>query len=132
MVNDPLPAGLEPVDLSLRTTVITGAGQPITTASDDANEDDDADRGGWRSRWSIGRWDSGFWSPFEHREVRDDRVLFSATRLFAGTFTASYIARATTPGVFVRPPTHAETMYDAAVYGRSEGSAFTVTERAKP
>ena len=40
---------------------------------------------------------------------------------------ASYVARATTAGVFVRPPAQAEEMYNPAVHGRSDGGVFTVT-----
>src|SRR3712207_7084466 len=32
--------------------------------------------------WSYGYWDSGWWSPFDHREIRDDRVVYSATVLW--------------------------------------------------
>ena len=42
----------------------------------------------------------------------------------------TYVARATTPGVFVRPPAHAEEMYNPAVNGRSDGGVFTVTAKA--
>ena len=40
-------------------------------------------------------------------------------------------ARATTPGVFVRPPAHAEEMYNPAVFGESDGGMFTVTAKGK-
>jgi uncharacterized protein YfaS (alpha-2-macroglobulin family) len=40
-----------------------------------------------------------------------------------------YVAGATTPGVFVRPPAHAEEMYNPAVYGRSDGGVFTVEKK---
>ena len=51
--------------------------------------------------------------------------------LWAGSYTASYVARATTSGSFVRPPAHAEEMYNPAVAGRSDGGRFGVTA-AKP
>ena len=57
------------------------------------------------------------------RAIRDDRVLYSATMLWKGTYTMTYIARATTPGTFVRPPAHAEEMYNPAVNGRTGGGA---------
>jgi uncharacterized protein YfaS (alpha-2-macroglobulin family) len=50
--------------------------------------------------------------------------------LWRGTYTVTYLARATTPGVFIRPPAHAEEMYNPAVFGRSDGGVFTV--RARP
>jgi hypothetical protein len=88
------------------------------------------DRDETAPRWWYGSWDSGWWSPFEHREIRDDRVVWSARVLWRGTYTVTYLARATTPGVFIRPPAHAEEMYNPAVFGRSDGGVFTV--RARP
>jgi hypothetical protein len=58
-------------------------------------------------------------------------VYWSATQLWPGTYSVSYLARATTPGTFVRPPAHAEEMYNPAVYGRSDGGVFTVTAGAR-
>ncbi|MBK7925640.1 MAG: hypothetical protein IPJ95_18745 [Gemmatimonadetes bacterium] len=130
VVDDALPAGLEAVDLSLRTASLTpgpGVDQATTYLSpEQADEEGGEDQapGGY---WYYGRWDAGWWSPWEFREIRDDRVLYSATVLWKGTYTMSYIARATTPGTFVRPPAHAEEMYNPAVYGRSDGGSFTVT-----
>jgi uncharacterized protein YfaS (alpha-2-macroglobulin family) len=77
----------------------------------------------------YGFWDAGWWSPFDHREIRDDRVVYAATMLWPGTYTASYVARATTPGTFIKPPAHAEEMYNPAVYGRSDGGTFVVRPR---
>jgi uncharacterized protein YfaS (alpha-2-macroglobulin family) len=124
VLDDALPAGLEAVDLSLRTaSVMPGPGTSVTDENPDHEEKSD------EPRWGYGRWDSGWWSPFDHKEIRDDRVVYSASVLWGGTYTATYIARATTPGVFVRPPAHAEEMYNPAVYGRSDGGTFTVTAK---
>ena len=76
----------------------------------------------------YGSWDAGWWSPFDHRELRDDRVVFVATRLWKGSYSATYLARATTPGTFTRPPAHAEEMYNPAVFGESDGGVFTVVQ----
>jgi uncharacterized protein YfaS (alpha-2-macroglobulin family) len=125
VLDDALPAGLEAVDLSLRTTAtLPGPGAASEQADEEGGEVEE--REGW---WWFGRWDSGWWTPWDHRELRDDRVVYVATLLWPGTYTASYVARATTPGVFVRPPAHAEEMYNPAVNGRSEGGVFRVTER---
>jgi len=131
VLDDALPAGLEAVDLSLRTSTL-GAGPGA--AARDSNEAADQEElrkeaGGASDWWYFGWWDGGWWSPFDHRELRDDRVVYFATQLWSGSYTASYIARATTPGVFVRPPAHAEEMYNPAVHGRSDGGVFTVTEK---
>jgi uncharacterized protein YfaS (alpha-2-macroglobulin family) len=56
-------------------------------------------------------------------------VVYSATVLWKGTYGVSYLARATTPGTFIRPPTHSEEMYNPAIYGRSDGGTFVVTQK---
>jgi uncharacterized protein YfaS (alpha-2-macroglobulin family) len=123
VLDDALPAGLEAVDLSLRTAAeVPGPG----AARPDEGELTEEGREG---SWSYGSWDAGWWSPFDHKELRDDRVVYFATVLWKGTYTASYIARATTPGVFVRPPAHAEEMYNPEVHGESDGGMFRVVER---
>jgi alpha-2-macroglobulin len=55
--------------------------------------------------------------------------VYVATQLWKGAYTATYLARATTPGTFVRPPAHAEEMYNPAVFGESDGGVFTVLTR---
>jgi uncharacterized protein YfaS (alpha-2-macroglobulin family) len=122
VVDDALPAGLEAVDLSL----LTAGGLPGPGAADSA-----ASTGSGAEWWEYGSWDGGWWSPFDHRELRDDRVVYVARALWKGSWSATYVARATTPGVFVRPPVHAEEMYNPAVYGRSEGGVFTVKARER-
>ena len=128
-LEDPLPAGLEAVDLSLRTAGLPGPGAnaPAPAAGGEDEEEQSPDEGDYPYNWYYGSWDAGWWSPFDHREIRDDRVVYVATYLWPGTYTATYVARATTPGVFVRPPAHAEEMYNPAVQGRSDGGVFTVT-----
>ncbi|HEU5040042.1 MAG TPA: alpha-2-macroglobulin family protein, partial [Gemmatimonadales bacterium] len=122
VLDDALPAGLEAVDLSLRTV----GGVPGPGAADSAATADEVDEGSEYARWAYGSWDAGWWSPFDHRELRDDRVVFVATRLWKGSYTATYLARATTPGTFTRPPAHVEEMYNPAVFGESDGGVFTV------
>ncbi len=133
VVDDALPAGLEAIDLSLRTASLTpGPGLDQHTpylAAEQAEGDEENNTGASESIWYYGRWDSGWWSPFDHKEIRDDRVVYSATVLWKGTYGVSYLARATTPGTFIRPPTHAEEMYNPAVYGRSDGGTFVVTQK---
>ena len=123
VLDDALPAGLEAVDLSLRTAATPGIGltQPDLAEADQENQEEG--RGGY---WGYGYWDSGWWSPFDHREIRDDRVVYVATLLWRGTYNVSYVARATTPGTFLRPPAQAEEMYNPGVHGRSDGGVFTI------
>ncbi len=130
VLDDALPAGLEAIDLTLRTEGEPGVGLTEPELAAEQTTDETADTGpGYH--WYYGSWDSGWWSPFDHKEMRDDRVVYSATILWKGTYTATYIARATTPGTFVRPPAHAEEMYNPAVHGRTEGGVFTVAPRSR-
>ncbi len=118
VVDDALPGGLEAVDLSLRTQgALPPSAEPV-----EGEQEEEQPHG-----WLYGYWEYGWWSPFDYRELRDDRVVYVATTLWPGTYTATYVARATTPGVFIRPPAHAEEMYNPAVNGRSDGGVFTVT-----
>ncbi|HEY0018299.1 MAG TPA: MG2 domain-containing protein [Longimicrobium sp.] len=122
ILDDPLPAGLEAVDLSLRTVSPFPAG-----AFDEGTEGDGGEEEGAAPVWSFGSWDSGMWSAFDHREIRDDRVVYFARVLWKGTYSATYLARATTAGRFTMAPAHAEEMYNPGVHGRSGGGVFTVT-----
>ncbi|MFL5382988.1 MAG: MG2 domain-containing protein [Longimicrobiaceae bacterium] len=117
VLDDPLPAGLEAVDLSLRTV------SPFAADLLQPEPQEEESPAAW---WYWGSWDSGMWSPFDHTEIRDDRVVYFARRLWRGTYTATYLARATTAGRFVMGPAHAEEMYNPGVHGRSGGGRFTV------
>jgi alpha-2-macroglobulin len=106
VVNDPLPAGLEAVDQSLKTN-------PNITAP--ARYDYETI---WQGGWG--------WWYFDHVELRDERVVISADYLPAGTYVYTYIVRASTPGTYqVIPPT-AQEFYFPEVYGRGAGSQFIV------
>jgi hypothetical protein len=100
-----IPAGLEIVDTSLASTASAGGTRDLTT---------------------------GPWSPFNHLERRDDRLVLFADRLPAGIHEATFVARATTPGTFVSRPARAEEMYAPEVFGRSDGGTFVVVELEAP
>ena len=63
---------------------------------------------------------------FEHQNMRDDRVEAFTSYLAGGTYEYTYIARATTPGHFVVPPTKAEELYAPEVFGRSASATVVV------
>ncbi len=127
-MEDLLPAGLEAVDVSYRTSSELG---PFVKGTPEQNEvrRPDSRRGPLWQNLLYGNWDGGWWSPWEVKEMRDDRVFFFSRQLWSGTYDATYLARATTAGTFVRPPAHAEEMYNAAVQGRSDGGIFSVRPR---
>jgi hypothetical protein len=96
---DPLPAGLEPMNPAL---AVTG-----TVPNDPAQQ---LSRGPW---WYwLGTW-------YEHQNMRDERVEAFTSLLWEGVYAYSYVARATTPGTFVVPPTKVEEMYAPETFGRS-------------
>lgn len=108
-IDDPLPAGLEAIDMSLATT----AGDLSLDVSS---------RAGARPTAS---------SPFDRRELRDDRVLFFVDRLPAGVHHYRYLARATALGSFVVPPTRAEEMYQPEIFGRTGARSIEVVAAAR-
>jgi alpha-2-macroglobulin len=102
VLEDFYPAGMEPVDPTLNTE--QAETEPTLTA----------ERRGW---WSFG---------FDHQELRDERALFYATRLAAGTYELRYYLRASIPGSYQVIPATASEMYFPEVWGRSEGARFIV------
>jgi uncharacterized protein YfaS (alpha-2-macroglobulin family) len=99
VVDDPLPAGAEAVNFNLATTR----------------------RGGREGKDNASRW-----THFTHRENRADRVVLFAPHMSAGIHRYRYLARATVPGTYVVPATHAEEMYDPRVNGRGRAQVLAV------
>ncbi len=54
-----------------------------------------------------------------YSELRDSRVAFFIDDMAAGDYELTYVARATTPGAFVRPAASVEAMYQPEVTGGS-------------
>jgi len=104
VVEDPLPAGLEAID----TTLATDTAVPTVYTLQDYSER------GW-----------GWWY-FDHNELRDEKVVLSAQYLPAGTYVYTYLARASTAGMFKVIPTTASEFYFPDVAGRGAGSLFVV------
>jgi uncharacterized protein YfaS (alpha-2-macroglobulin family) len=115
VVDDPLPAGLEAINFRLMT-----AASSLRRG---------ADFFGYRSRHGHKRHRSPWYTPFYHREIRDDRVQLFADSVPPGVHTYVYLARATTIGKFVAAPTHVEQMYDPEVFGRTGASTFEVAAK---
>ena len=102
---DPMPAGFEALNPALAVTGNLPRDEKDTNA-----------RGGWW--WS--------WQWFQHQNMRDERVEAFTTMLWEGVYNYSYIARATTPGNFVVPPTKAEEMYHPETFGRSASERVVI------
>lgn len=100
VVEDPLPAGLEAVNDAFATS----------------NQEYASQTGG--NRW---------WGSFNHTEIHDDRVLLFADYLMRGEHTYTYVARATSPGIFQHPPARSELMYQPEINGRNASGRLVVT-----
>ncbi len=93
---DPLPAGFEAQNPVFATTGTLPQSPP-----------DEQPYWWWWSRpWQ------------EHEMMRDERVEAFTSLLWDGVHSYDYVARATTPGRYVVPPTKAEEMYMPETFGR--------------
>jgi uncharacterized protein YfaS (alpha-2-macroglobulin family) len=102
---DPLPAGFEALNPALATT---GA------IPRDPKENAGNPYWWWQRTW------------YEHQNMRDERVEAFASLLWEGVHSYVYVARATTPGVFVVPPTKAEEMYHPETFGRGASERVVI------
>jgi len=100
-VDDPLPAGLEPVTLDFATTA-----KAYAAAVGDSSPDD--------------YWD--YTPTFNHVEQKDDRVTLFSDYMDSGEHEHSYLARATTTGTFLAPATRVHEMYHPETFG--QGAAY--------
>lgn len=102
---DPLPAGLEVMNPALAVT------------GEIPQDPSQQQRGGYW--WWYRTW-------YEHQNVRDERVEAFTSLLRSGVHEYTYVARATTPGRFVVPPSKAEEMYFPETFGRSASDVLIV------
>ncbi|MBN2441275.1 MAG: hypothetical protein JXJ04_08010, partial [Spirochaetales bacterium] len=100
-IDDKLPAGLEPVNMNLATT--ESMDQGILT-----NE----------MQRSL--------SVLSYHEIRDHRVAFYVDEMLANEYEFTYLARATTPGTFLRAAGRAEAMYQPQIFGTTEIDYVTI------
>lgn len=103
---DPMPAGLEALN-------------PALAVTEEIPEDQQATPQQNRYWWWARSW-------FEHQNMRDERVEAFTSLLWEGVYTYSYVARATTPGTFVVPPTKAEEMYHPETFGRGKSDRVVI------
>jgi hypothetical protein len=106
VVDAPLPAGLEAINFNLETS-----DQGLLSEI----ENSDNHFYWWNNLWY-----------FNHREVRDDRLLLFADYLPDGKYEYQFLARAITKGEFQVAPVNAAEMYQPETFGRSRGEIFRV------
>ncbi len=117
IVEDPLPAGTEAIDTSLRTTSSTAQGPEMQRVAPGAKGTSGA------QDWRWNNW----WTP-THVDLRDEKTALFATSLEPGSYEFRYQIRASLPGEFLTLPPTAYQMYHPEVWGRGAGSVFAVTE----
>ena len=118
VLDDPLPAGLEPVEFGFTTTA-----QSLAVAEHAADRDPSV---ATRSSSVYGR---SSLKSHVHREMHDDHVTHFIEHLDPGIHHFRYLARATAPGQFVAPPTRATCMYDAEVFGQTAAGLFEIVDK---
>ena len=106
VVEDPFPAGMEPIDGSLLTAPTGMPPEMLPRAQ--------TDRVGWR------------WWYFNRSEMRDDRLVLFADHLPAGTYQYTYLLNAALAGEYRVLPTRAWAFYFPEVYGHSAGRVYTI------
>jgi uncharacterized protein YfaS (alpha-2-macroglobulin family) len=99
--DDKLPAGLEPLNVNLKTTEKVYQGELTAT-----------------TQRSL--------SVLSYSEMRDHRVAFYVDELLKGDYEFTYVARATTPGTFLRPAGRAEAMYQPQICGTTAIDFVTI------
>lgn len=108
VIDDPLPAGLEPVDTNLETS-------DTEMAKVMENASGGRDWSWWRSRY---------------KELRDDRTVWNFRKLWRTNpsypLKLRYLTRATTAGTYYAPGPRVERMYQPFIRGRGLGTELTV------
>jgi uncharacterized protein YfaS (alpha-2-macroglobulin family) len=104
-LDDPIPAGVEPIDRSLNTS----------------------QQGLFKAELSAPGPGASDLSPYlTHVDIRDDRVSLYAVSLPPGTYTYSYLAQATVSGHYAVAPVRASEAFFPEVFGRGSGQVFDV------
>ena len=103
IIDDPIPAGLEAIDASLKTT----------STRYKAGTSENVSRGSWRN-------------PIEHTELRDDRVGLYVHFITPGIYKYKYLLRATSSGVFFWPGARISLMYEPEQFGRSSEGFISI------
>lgn len=118
VVEDPVPGGLEPVNVDLATSSSVDAAKASARFAPDS----------WyftRDSWTGY---GAYFASFYHQELRFDAARFYADYLPPGNYHLSYTAQAIARGKFAAPPVHAEEMYDPEVSGRGLPATLVVED----
>jgi len=111
VIDDPVPAGMEAIDASLKTT---------STRYDFPSQ----------QRQSRGYDDAfGYYgSPINHTELRDERVALFGDAVRPGIYTYRYLLRATSGGRYMWPAAKISLMYEPEQFGTCAEGMIVVEE----
>ncbi len=107
LIEDPIPAGADAVNPNLNTTSQVGTRPSLD-----------------RERPLSRGW--GWWW-FSNIEMRDEKVVMYATYLPRGTYEFNYVIYPGLAGEYNVIPTTGQEFYFPEVYGRGDGTLFTIT-----
>jgi hypothetical protein len=110
VVEDPFPAGAEPIDTSLQTTSVVGERPELQPTDRELP-------------WWYGGW--GWWW-FSNTDLRDEKLVLFAQSLPAGTYEYTYEIQIGLAGEYRVLPSTAYEMYFPEVMGRSDGMIFRI------
>ncbi len=110
VIEDPFPAGAEPLDTSLQTTSVVG-------------ERPEVQRTDVEEPWWVRGW--GWWW-FSNTDLRDEQLVLFASSLPAGTYEYTYVLQMGLAGEYRVLPINAYEMYFPEVMGRSDGMLFSI------
>lgn len=116
-LEDALPAGLEPIDPTLKIV-------PLELKEQFAEEQRDAILGDAPAY--AAPWFAWYRNPWTQVQLRDEKLQLFANRLPNGVHEYVFFARATTPGDFFVAPAVAQEAFFPEVFGRSDSTRFTV------
>lgn len=122
LVEDLLPAGFEPVDLTLATT--SRAAAELAGDSYEGDEGDSPYAPPYDDEVAVS--DYGMSFGFAHQEIRDDAVVWSDEIVPAGTYHLRYPVRASTAGTYLMPGAYAFEFYEPEVFARSRAKTVTI------
>lgn len=130
LIQDLLPAGFEPIDMTLATTsraaMVQARGSDNEMPGDYEEEYEDARYVSYDD--VIEAQDYGTDYGFAHQEIRDDSIVWSDEYVPAGVYHIRYPVRATTEGTYLMPGAIAFEFYEPEIFGRSRTRVIEIKE----
>ena len=125
MVEDPLPGGIEALNLSFQNAPrLSMAAGPQESPDTNAEVDERAGDGSLGGTMGWGDRGDGLW--IVHRELRDRAVRLFAEEVRAGVYHVYYPVIAATAGEYRTPGARAELLYSPEIYGVSAAQTVRI------